>query len=134
MTTSNIHFHTGYYNKAENLSYDSMKQCLELTKFEGIEDNGAHEYPCPYDGAHDFLQGSCQLFSLALHKKFGYEAFEIQGKNGVYYFCRSTHNGQPIYIDIRGATTDFNEFLAGTMSQIRADDKITHQDIEKTPG
>ena len=67
----------------------------------------------PYDNAHVFLMGSCQLFALALHKKFGYRIYVIMQDKPLHWFCRFCYEGRYIYVDVRGATSDFEEFKAG---------------------
>lgn len=119
-------FHTGYYNHTNGRTFSEMANCLiEETEFDEEVDGE----DCPYDSAADFLQGSCQLFSLALHKAFGFEAFEIWRGKDFHCFCKSSYQGIPVYTDVRGATTDFDEFIAGT-AYIKHDyDKIIAQDL-----
>lgn len=68
----------------------------------------------PYDNAHDFQMGSCELFALALHRKFRYEVYEIvQNGNMIHTFCIAYNKGHKIYIDVRGMTSSFDIFMAG---------------------
>lgn len=76
-----------------------------------IED---HNMTCPYDCASNFLMGSCQLFALELNHKYGYQIFEIRQNIAVHYFCKTIKNEKDCYIDVRGITNDFSEFLFGT--------------------
>lgn len=49
-----------------------------------------------YEDASVFKMGSCQLFSLALAKRFGYEAIEAIGEDGrlIHAFCRGNYLGR----------------------------------------
>ena len=104
-----------------NSQYDEIK----------IEDECAADYL--YETAEIFLHGSCQLFSLALHKKFGYKAFKIsKGEKDVHYFCMKEHLGLNYYVDVRGMTNNFKEFASefAFMKNIN-DCKIEPQDIRE---
>lgn len=62
---------TGCYKEISGRAFREMAE--HLMEIEFTED--VDEDDCPYGSAADFLQGSCQLFSLALHQAFGFEAF-----------------------------------------------------------
>lgn len=62
-------------------------------------------------------------FSYALMKKFGYAPYKIKDKNHVHYFCQASYQKKRVYIDVRGMTSDFGEFLQS--SCISADEAIT---------
>lgn len=88
------------------------------------------------DDAYSLLRGSCHLFALSLSKVFGYSSYIIEGndKNSFHAFCQVCRNNHLFYIDARGATTSFDEFMdvAGDFAAgelcIR---EITSQDIEE---
>jgi hypothetical protein len=63
-----------------------------------------------YDDARVFLQGSCQLFALALNQIYGYSAYKISEGAPRHWFCKKTIEGTVYYIDVRGITTDFFVF------------------------
>ena len=69
----------------------------------------------PYCTAHELLRGSCHIFSLGLQKVFGYTPYIIEGKNkrSFHSFCQIYNSQKRIwyYIDARGVTTSFDEFL-----------------------
>ena len=126
-------FHTRYHSGVEE-NYRGMSE--RLTKilnpqFSDPEDDSS-EFHNVYEDASIFLQGSCQLFSLALHQEFGYDAFEIRQGIFCHFFCKATYAGEPIYIDVRGMTTSWEEFLSGTYADFHDYDEITPQDIEET--
>ena len=124
---------TGYYCMV-SADYYSMKECLEKIpnpQFVDPEDDSS-EFHNVYEVASIFLQGSCHLFSLALHQEFGYNAFEIRKGMDCHFFCKATYMGEPIYIDIRGATTSWEEFLSGTYADFHDYDEIIPPDIEET--
>ena len=60
------------------------------------------------------MAGSCWLFSIVLKNEENFSANEIRGNNDrlIYTFCHTIFCGQDEYVDIRGITTDFNEFVA----------------------
>jgi hypothetical protein len=126
----NGHFHGGYYlspNKSWRscLSEILCDDCYIISNYENMAD-------CPYDDAYTFLHGSCDLFACALHKQFGYEICEIENKNNkaIHWFCQSKYNGNTIYIDVRGATTDFGEFISEFEGLISENDSMTCKNIE----
>lgn len=110
-----------------------MKKFLEKIKnpeFVDLEDESS-EFCNEYENASIFLHGSCNLFSLALHQEFGYDAFEIQKGASCHCFCQTTYKGVPVYIDVRGATTSCEEFLAGTYANLYGHDEPVPQNIEE---
>ena len=64
------------------------------------------------DTADVFRQGVCQLFARALQDKFGYSVYKIEVGKSFHIFCKS--EDKLTYIDVRGKTTDFHEFIAGS--------------------
>ena len=74
------------------------------------------DLPCPYENssAHIFLHGSCDLFAKQLRERCNcYNIYELLDKAGrtVHWYAQSSYKGKPAYIDVRGATTNFAEFL-----------------------
>ena len=75
------------------------------------------EYPedeeFPYTTAHDLLRGSCNHFSLGLQNLLGYTPYIIEGDNKVSFhsFCQIYKKGLWYYVDARGITTSFDEFM-----------------------
>lgn len=102
--SNNDNFHKGFYeNGKENIRTQLLK----------IEDSNSKEefkrINCCYN-AEMFLHGICHIFAFALHQEFGYDIFELESGTTVHWCCISDYNGKEIYIDVRGATTDFDEF------------------------
>lgn len=131
--TDHIYLHTGYHSGATE-NYCDMDKCLSKIsnpQFVDPEDDSS-EFHNVYEEASIFLQGACHIFSLALHQEFGYDAFEIRKGTDCHCFCQVTYQGEPIYIDVRGATTSWEEFLTGTFADFHDHDEIIHQDIEET--
>ena len=65
-----------------------------------------------YVDAHQLLRGSCHLFALSLSKILGYSPYLIEDKSGGFHaFCQVYKNNQLFYIDARGVTTSFDEFM-----------------------
>lgn len=90
----------------------------------------------PYDSAEDLLRGSCNHFVLGLKNVLGYTPYIIQGNNKVSFhaFCQIYKNREWYYIDARGITTSFDEFMEVAQEfvtdsyTIRA---VNEQDIEE---
>ena len=57
-----------------------------------------------------FRQGVCQLFAYALNQKFGYKVYEIKVASAFHIFCKTLDNQ---YVDVRGMTPSFSEFICG---------------------
>ncbi len=124
----NIDYFCGLYISEKSKRKELVEQAIQ---FVDLEDDSS-EFHNVYEDASIFLQGSCQLFSLALHKEFGYDAFEIRKGTSCHFFCQATYQGAPVYIDVRGATTSWEEFLSGTCADFHDHDEIIPQDIEET--
>lgn len=87
----------------EHVSQDV--QLEELTKVSLKDDE------VPYCSADDFRQGSCELFALALQRKYQYPIYELRDCSSVHWFCKTVVSEQIAYIDVRGITFDFKTFL-----------------------
>ena len=98
--------HKGFYNDddSEESLYD-----INYTDFgEFPEDDEV-----PYFTAHELLSGSCHHFALSLKKVFGYNPYiieDIKG-HGFHVFCQIYKTGQVYYVDARGITSNFSEFM-----------------------
>lgn len=94
--------------------------CDDDGKFRGLE-----KYPYIIDSpeidedlagltAACYLKGSCNIFALALESVFQYPLFvienDIDGKS-FHAFCQVLLNDDFSFIDARGVTTSFDEFL-----------------------
>ena len=92
------------------------------------------EYPddleFPYDSAHELLRGSCHHFALSLNKMLGYSAYIIEGNNkrGFHAFCQIYKNNQCFYVDARGITSSFDEFMCVASEFVK--DEYTIRAIE----
>ena len=103
---SNI-FHTGFYKEFRWNIENKLKE-IENPNY----DEKLYDLDCPYDNAYIFLQGICNIFALCLHNKYGYEICELNDENGTcHYFCIDYNKGVKRYIDVRGITTSYEEFI-----------------------
>ena len=88
-----------------------------------------------YDNALQLLRGSCHLFALSLSKILGYSPYLIENRSGGFHaFCQVHKNNQLFYIDARGATTSFDEFMDVAGDFVHDEfivREITQQDIEE---
>ena len=128
-----VYFHAGYYCKMNKEHWNIEELLKEVKNPQSVdsEDESADAQNVYYD-ASIFWQGSCHLFALALHKEFGYDVFEIRKGTSCHFFCQATYRDGPVYIDVRGVTASWEEFLAGAYADFHDHDKIIHQDIEET--
>lgn len=119
-------YHTGYYLEP----FWAIKERLESVTYEEVMGRKTpDDEEFIYDNAEIFLNGSCQLFSYALMEKFGYAPYKIKDRDHVHYFCQASYQKKRVYVDVRGMTTDFGEFL---QSSCISDDEaiiITPQEI-----
>ena len=103
---SNVkNYHIGFYGlKQEKLR---EKLCsIKSSKSSVIV--GGKSY---YNVAADFLMGYCHIFAFALHKRFGYDVYSFSNNSFVHWCCISEKNNNNFYIDVRGITDDYLEFL-----------------------
>ena len=103
----------GYYLRKKLLCKYEL-ETVKIEDFPEIEINDPNE-TCPYVAASDFLMGSCHLFALDLNKKFGYPIYAIilEGQM-IHCFCQVRRDETTFYIDVRGATNDYSDFLLET--------------------
>ena len=93
--------------------YDNLLiKKLGIADVDDIVDEDGEAFP--YDDADDFLQGACQLFAYALKEAFEYKVYKIQSGTSFHIFCKSD-DGR-VYIDVRGKTVSFKEFVQGLFS------------------
>ena len=124
------HFHKGFYlsdNVIEALMNVENEHYSEIQ----CEDYDAVDYL--YTSARLFLQGSCNLFALALYEEFGYEVYEVRDCENrlVHVFCKSKYQGQDVYIDVRGVTTNFAECFCEFSNRMNRGYVIGLRDIEE---
>ena len=107
MFTSNYHeYHKGFYTHNNptkpllNIKYTDFREFPDDEEF-------------PYYSAYELLCGSCHFFALSLKKIFNYNAYVIEGidRRGFHAFCQIYKKGTWYYVDARGITSSFNEFM-----------------------
>jgi len=126
---SRFGWHKGFYNAEgfDDISYALLE--IYYTDF--------FEYPddedFPYDTAHSLLRGSCNHFAVALKNVLGYTPYVIEETNGkgFHAFCQLYKNGRLYYIDARGVTSSFDEFMVVAREFVRGEYTIreTTQDV-----
>ena len=110
----NNHFHNGHYLISEEQRI-LVNQSLQKVVFDEMlfrqEDGCLCE--CPFTDASVFLHGACNIFAFALHLMFGYQIFKLVSGNGnpLHWFAIQQYKDKDVYIDVRGATTDKEEFI-----------------------
>ena len=84
-----------------------------------------------FETADVFRMGRCDIFSIALSREFGYAAYKIgETEDGLTHsFCVTFVENQMLFVDIRGMTTDLEQFCSGFVFETGA--VLTRQDIEK---
>lgn len=123
------HFHTGFYNKKD---ITKALRSIAAGDFEELREIKTDE-ECPYTDASNFLCGSCTLFALALHNRFDYVVYEIvrKGNSLAHAFCQADYGDKKIYIDVRGITSDFTEFMTGILLPPNEEYCIQKRDTEQ---
>ena len=120
--------HKGFYND-DDFSDELIK--IRYTDF--------FEYPddedFPYDSAHSLLRGSCNHFALSLQKKLDYNPYIIHEKNGVgfHVFCQIQKGRTLYYVDARGITSSFDEFMTVAREFVRGEyiiRPVSQEDID----
>ena len=98
--------HKGFYNDED--IFESLTSIRYSDFFEEPDDD---EFP--YDSAYPLLCGSCHHFALSLQKLLNYNVYIIEGidKKGFHAFCQVYKNRKWYYVDARGATSSFDEFM-----------------------
>ena len=101
-----IGWHKGFYNDE-----DFNETLCNIKYGDYFEEPDDDEFP--YSFADTLLRGSCHLFSLALKRLLGYKLYIIEGDNhvGFHAFCQIYKKGTWYYLDARGITTSFDEFM-----------------------
>lgn len=117
--TVNLNIPTGFWVIGEECLADIRNKDFEKTNLDDFVD-------CinSYYDASVFLKGSCQLFALGLHEKYGYETLNLRTElnPNAHYFCKTNYMGKEVYIDVRGVTENLNDvvspFVYGKQYQI----------------
>ena len=86
----------------------------------------------PYDSAHSLLRGSCNHFAVALKNVLGYTPYIIEtiDKRGFHAFCQVSRNGRLYYVDARGVTSSFDEFMVVAREFVRGEYTISQATSE----
>ena len=98
--------HKGFYNDA-----DSSKSLSKIRYSDFFVEPDNDEFP--YDSADVLLCGSCHIFALSLQKLLNYNVYIIEGnkEKGFHVFCQVYRNMKWYYVDARGVTSSFDEFM-----------------------
>ena len=112
-------WHKGFYNVDDVDDITDVLLKIRYTDF--------FEYPdddeFPYDSAHSLLRGSCNHFAVALKNVLGYTPYIIEetDKKGFHAFCQVYKNGRLYYVDARGVTSSFDEFMVVAREFVRGE-------------
>lgn len=122
-------YHKGFYRDDDPLNV--LEHTYYSDFFELPDDD---EFP--YDTARPLLCGSCHLFALSLNKVLGYTPFIIEGTNGggFHCFCQLYRNNRWFYVDARGITSSFSEFMDEAKTFVSKEyiiRQVTSEDIEE---
>lgn len=99
-------FHKGFYNDEDAIN--SLDGISYSDFFTEPDDNSF-----PYGSASSLLCGACHFFALSLNKILKYNIYIIEGNNkkSFHAFCQVYKAGKWYYIDARGVTSSFDEFM-----------------------
>ena len=77
----------------------------------------------PYDSAHSLLRVSCNHFAVALKNVLGYTPYIIEAADGrgFHAFCQVYKCGRLYYLDARGLTSSFDEFMVVAREFVRGE-------------
>lgn len=105
-TFSRFEYHKGFYNDG-----DPIKSLLDINYTDFFEFPDDDDFP--YTTAYELLCGSCHHFALSLKKALNYNPYIIEGidEKSFHAFCQIYRNGKWRYVDARGITSSFNEFM-----------------------
>lgn len=105
-TFNRYEWHKGFYNDG-----DPTKSLLNINYSDFLE--APYDDGFPYDTAFDLLCGSCHHFAVSLKKVLDYDPYIIEGKKGkgFHAFCQIYKTGTWYYVDVRGITSSFSEFM-----------------------
>ena len=122
-------WHKGFYN--EN---DTTKALRDINYSDFFEYPDDDEFP--FDSADSLLRGSCNHFALSLQKVLGYNPYIIQGndKKSFHVFCQIYKDSIWYYVDARGITSSFDEFMSVAREFVSDEYTIrpvTPEDIEE---
>lgn len=103
---SQVRQHKGFYNDGD--PENSLNE-IDYADFFDLPDNDDF----PYDTAWTLLCGSCNIFVLALQEAFDYNPYIIEPIDGAGFhaFCQKNRQGKIHYVDARGVTSSFDEFM-----------------------
>jgi len=131
--SENGEYYSGHYCKSKEMRI-SVEESLKKVKFdtclELLPEDGS--FPCPYENAYDFLQGACNLFIVPLFQMYEYDVFEIIDENGetIHWYASTQHQGIRLYIDVRGATSDFEKFIFPFSQKIKMEYSVIQRQGE----
>lgn len=111
--SANGKIHSRYYSAIEK--NEDIKYFGELVRWHYIDDyslvSGSNETRAM--GKWGFLHGCCDLFAKRLNQVYGYQIYSIYNNEDelIHAFCICEVNDIVFYIDIRGFTNNFTEFI-----------------------
>lgn len=103
---SSLGWHKGFHNEE-----DFSKALMSIRYSDFFKKPDDDEFP--YYSAHELLRGSCNHFAVALQRVLGYTPYIIQDndKRSFHAFCQIERNRKAYYVDARGITSSFDEFM-----------------------
>lgn len=112
-------WHKGFYN-IDGID-DITDALLEIRYSEFFEYPDDEDFP--YDSAHSLLRGSCNHFAVALKNVLGYTPYIIEAADGrgFHAFCQVYKCGRLYYLDARGLTSSFDEFMVVAREFVRGE-------------
>ena len=99
-------YRNGFYIKMDELNEEYEDYEYD---FNFLEDEISYKNITP----DWFLHGNCDIFACYLHEKYGYEMKAIYDCDGelIHVYCTAEINDETVYIDVRGITDDWDEFI-----------------------
>lgn len=120
ISLANYGWHKGFY-----VDDDFSKSLLQI-EYTDFFDKPAYaddDDDFLFDTAHELLRGSCHHFAWAAQRVLDYRPYiikETDGK-GFHALCQVYKKRRMYYIDARGVTTSFNEFMTVAKEFVRGE-------------
>lgn len=104
--------HNGFWDDYETYLKDDPDGETWDINFDFLDSGIKSHNRTPYH----FLHGECNVFAVFLHDKYGYDIESLWNKGEfdtglIHSYCTKEINGVKYYIDIRGITDSYQEFM-----------------------
>ena len=115
MILLNNNYYSGFYERSiiEGIDIDNLVSRISFSEEYLRKPYIIDGYPCPYEDETGkiFLDGSCNVFAKTLRFFFNnYQVYMVSQPPHQHWYCKTVFNNRNLFVDIRGATTDYSAF------------------------